>query len=95
MGEAPNPLQLATLGGALLWPLAAGVAVVVWSKARAAARAKQVATMEGKLKELYRTVESKPAPSRLMLVVDALEEGDELAAGGTNAGARKGTTAGS
>ena len=93
MGEAPNPLQLATLGAALLWPLAAGVAVVVWSKIRAAARAKQLSAMDGKLKELYRTVESKPAPSRLMMVVDALEEGDELAAGGANAAARKGTTA--
>lgn len=95
MGELPESFQLATLGSALLWPLAAGFAVVVWSKVRAAARAKQVAKMEGDLKDLYRAVETKPAPSRLMLVVDALEEGDELAARGVRTGARKGTPAGS
>ena len=95
MGELHNPLHLATLGRALLWPLVAGVAVVIWSRSRAAARAKNAAAMEGKLKELYRTVESKPVPPRLRLVVDALEEGDELAATPANAAARKGTTAGS
>lgn len=95
MGELSNPLHLATLGSALLWPLAAGVAVVVWSKARAAARTKQAAAVEDKLKDFYRQVEAKPVPGRLKLVVDALEEGDELASGGPKAGARKGTPAGS
>jgi hypothetical protein len=95
MGELSNPLHLATLGSALLWPLAAGVAVVAWSRSRAAARAKKAAAVEGQLKELYRQVEARPVPPRLRLVVDALEEGEELAAAGAKAGARKGTPAGS
>jgi len=93
MSEVSAPLQIATVGGALLWPLAAGVAVVLWSKVRAAARAKRVATMEGQLKTLYRDVESKPVPGRLKLVVDALKEGEELTASSPKAGARKGTPA--
>ena len=95
MGELSNPLHLATLGSAFLWPLAAGVAVVLWSKSRAAARAKQAAAVDDKLKHLYRQVEAKPVPTRLRLVVDALEEGEELAATAPKAGARKGTPAGS
>ena len=95
MGDLPAPLHLATLGGAILWPLAAGVVVVFWSKARAAARAKRIASMDGELKAFYRAVEAKPLPSRLTLVVDALEEGEELTANHPRSGSRKGTPAGS
>jgi uncharacterized protein HemX len=81
MGNLASPLQFATVASAFLWPLAAGVAVVVWSKARAAAQARRVAAMEGQLQALYRAVEAKPVPARLTMVVEALQEGEELAAG--------------
>ena len=95
MGDLPAPFHLATLGGAILWPLAAGFAVVVWSKARAAARAKRIANVEDDLKSLYRDIEASPLPNRLTLVVDALEEGEELTANHPRSGSRKGTPAGS
>ena len=95
MSELSNPLHLAALGSALLWPLAAGVAIVVWSKSRAAARRREAAAVEDKLKDLYHHVETKPVPGRLRLVVDALEEADELTPSGAKASARKGTPAGS
>ena len=90
MAEAARPalpFQVASVANALIWPLVAGVVVVVWSKARAAAHARRTAAMEGRLKDLYRAVETKPVPARLASVVEALEEGDELAAG--QAGKRK------
>ena len=74
-----SPLQIATLASALAWPLLAGVGVVFWSRARAAAHARRVAAMEGHLKGMFRTLETKPVPERLALVVEALEEGEELA----------------
>jgi hypothetical protein len=79
MGAVPTPLQFAAVIGALVAPLAAGVAVVVWTKARAAARARRVEAMEGQLKDLYHTIASEPAPTRLAMVVEALEEGEQLA----------------
>ena len=79
MGNLASPLQFATVASALIWPLAAGVAVVVWSKARAAGHARRVAAMESQLQGLYRTMEAKPVPSQLAMVVEALEEGEELA----------------
>lgn len=96
MGNLASPLQFASMASALVWPLMAGVGVVVWSKARAIAHAKRVKAMEGQLQGLYRTVETKPVPSQLSMVVEALEEGEEL----TPAAAAKGkpgakTTAGS
>ncbi len=81
MGNLASPLQFASVASALLWPLAAGVAVVVWSKARAAGHSKRVAAMENQLQGLYRTVETRPVPSHLAMVVEALEEGEELASG--------------
>ena len=81
MGNLATPLQLATVASALIWPLAAGVGVVLWSKARAANHAKRMAAMETQLQDFYRTVEAKPIPPRLAMVVEALEEGQELAAG--------------
>lgn len=81
MGNLASPLQFASVASALLWPLAAGVAVVAWSKARAAGHAKRVAAMDDQLQGLYRTMEAKPVPSRLAMVVEALEEGEELASG--------------
>ena len=62
--------------------------------ARAAARARRVAVLEGGLKGMYRSLEAKPVPPRLAVVVDALQEGEELAAGEAAKG-RAGASAGS
>jgi hypothetical protein len=94
MANAALPFQIATVGSALLWPLAAGVAVVIWSKARAAARARRVAAVDGQLRSLFRSVEAKPVPQKLAMVVEALEEGEALAPP-TPAAGRKATPAGS
>ena len=79
MGELASPLQVATVASALIWPLAAGVGVVFWSKARAAAHARRAAAMEAQLRDMYRTLEGKPVPGHLSMVVEALAEGEELA----------------
>jgi hypothetical protein len=79
MGALASSLQIATVGSALLWPLAAGVAVVLWSKARAAERAKQLNAVDRNLKNLYRDLEARPVPPEIAMVVDALHEGEELA----------------
>lgn len=73
-----SPLQVATLVSVLAWPLLAGVGVVFWSRARAAAHARRVAVMESHLQGMFRTLETKPIPQRLAMVVEALEEGEEL-----------------
>ncbi|MDB5447016.1 MAG: hypothetical protein JWQ97_2333 [Phenylobacterium sp.] len=57
MGNLASPLQVASV---LVWPLLAGLGVVFWSRARAAAHARRVAAMDGQLKGLYRTVQAKP-----------------------------------
>ena len=96
MGNLASPLQFATVASAFFWPLAAGAAVVIWSKARAAAHARRVAAMQGQLQDLYRSIEAKPVPARLAMVVEALEEGEELAAGAAAKGPTDAkTTAGS
>jgi hypothetical protein len=85
MGNLASPLQAATVASALAWPLLAGVGVVFWSKARAAAHARRVAAMEGELQGMYRSLEAKPVPQRLAMVVEALEEGQELTPAATAA----------
>jgi len=72
-------LQIATLASALVWPLGAGLAVVMWSKARAAAHARKLAAMEADLRDMFQDIETRPVPSRLAMVVEALEEGEALA----------------
>lgn len=74
------PLQTASVASALIWPLAAGIAVVVWSKVRAAAHARRTVAVDGQVQDLYRSVEARPVPTELSMVVDALAEGEELAA---------------
>jgi hypothetical protein len=78
MGAFPWSLQIATVGGALLWPLAAGVAVVLWSKARAARRTNSLDAVDEQLKGLYRGLEGRPVPPEITMVVEALQEGEEL-----------------
>jgi uncharacterized iron-regulated membrane protein len=79
MGNLDSPLQVAAVASALIWPLLAGVGVVLWSKARAAARARRVAAIEAQMQRMYRTLEAQPVPASLAMVVEALEEGRELA----------------
>ncbi|RAK56811.1 hypothetical protein [Phenylobacterium deserti] len=74
----PTTLQIATVAGAVVWPLGAGLALVLWSKARAAAHARKVAAMEADLRGMFHDIESSPVPNRLTMVVDALEEGEAL-----------------
>lgn len=74
---APS-LQIAALVAAVGWPFAAGLGLVLWSKARAAERQRRLAALEGDLRNLYRDVEGRPIPERLALVVDALEEAEAL-----------------
>lgn len=75
-----SPTHLALIVAAVTWPLAAGLAIVLWSKARAAARARKLAAVEHGLRSMYRAVESRGAPAHLQMVVEALEEGEALAA---------------
>jgi plasmid stability protein len=95
MGNLASPLQFAGVASALLWPLAAGVGVVAWSKVRAAAHARKIEAMEGELGEFYRKLEAKPVPPQLAMVVDALQEGEELAAGKATSKPGQKTRAGS
>ncbi len=73
-----SSLQIATIAGAVAWPLAAGLGIIMWSKARAAAHARKVAAMEAKLRGMFHDLESKPIPAQLAMVVEALEEGEAL-----------------
>ena len=68
------PLQIAAVSSAIVWPLAAGATLVLWTKARAAERQRRLAMIDGGLQGIFRTVEAQPLPERLELVVDALEE---------------------
>jgi uncharacterized protein HemX len=74
------PLQIAATCAAVLWPLGAGLALVLWTRARAAERSRRLAALQAGLTGLYRAIEAEPAPGRLELVVDALEEQAEMAA---------------
>lgn len=80
MGATTSFLQVATVANALLWPLAAGVAIVVWSRIRAAAHARRVAAVEKQMRDAYRGLEARPAPRELVRVVEALDEGEAKAA---------------
>ena len=80
MGATTSFMQVATVANALVWPLAAGAAVVVWSRVRAAAHARRTAAVEQQMRNAYRALETRPAPRELVRVVDALDEGEALAA---------------
>jgi hypothetical protein len=72
------PPQFAAATSAIVWPLAAGVTLVLWTKARAAERRRRLALIEGGLQGMFRTVQGQPVPERLELVVDALEEHEAM-----------------
>jgi hypothetical protein len=79
MSSLIQPLPIVAATSAVLWPLAAGATLVLWTKARAAERRRRLALIEGGLKGMFHTVEAQGVPDRLELVVDALAEGEELA----------------
>lgn len=85
MSSFADPLQIAATSAAILWPLAAGAAFVLWTRARAAERRRKLALVDGGLQGMFRTVEAQPVPDRLQLVVDALQEGEALAPKPANA----------
>ncbi|MDE2486045.1 MAG: hypothetical protein KGO51_01490 [Alphaproteobacteria bacterium] len=78
MTDLGHPLQIFAASSAILWPLAAGATLVLWTKARAAQRRRRLAAIDGDLQGLFRTVEAQPVPERLELVVEALAEGEAL-----------------
>ena len=80
MSSLAQPLQIAAASSALLWPLAAGATLVLWTKARAAERRRRLAAIDGGLKGMFRTVEGQPVPERLELVVETLSEQEAITA---------------
>ena len=74
MSTFAAPLQIATVSLAVLWPVGTGLALVLWTRARAAERVRRLAAIEHGLQGLFRSIESQAAPGRLELVVDALAE---------------------
>ena len=79
MAASTSFMQVATLANALGWPLAVGVAVVTWSRIRAAAHSRRTADAERRLRDHYRRLEDRSVPPRLPQTLEALEEGEELA----------------
>jgi uncharacterized iron-regulated membrane protein len=80
MGAFATPLQIATVAAAVAWPFAAGLGVVLWSKARAGSQAKRQAALDADLRSMFRQVENRGVPTHLALVVEALEEQHEALA---------------
>jgi hypothetical protein len=74
MSSLASPIQIAATSAAMVWPLAAGATLVMWTKVRAAERRRHLAAVETGLQGLFRSVEAQPVPDRLELVVEALEE---------------------
>lgn len=85
----PTPLETVAWVAAASWPLLAGLGVVLWSKGRAAERARREAALEARLKGLYRTVAARPVPERLAQVVEALEEAEAMTPTPARARARR------
>jgi hypothetical protein len=80
MSSFAAPLQIAAASAAVVWPLAAGLTLVLWTKARAAERRRRLSVIEGGLQGLFHAIESQPLPDRLELAVDALEEHEDMTA---------------
>jgi hypothetical protein len=80
MSSFASPLQIALVAAAVTWPFAAGLGVVLWSRARAVAHANRQAVLSGQLRSLYRSVESWPLPPQLRLTVEAIEEQEAMTA---------------
>lgn len=89
MANWASPLQMFAIAGVIGWPLAAGVLVILWSRARAASHARRAAALDAGLKGLYGEIESRPPPARLSRVIDALEEAEELQPRPTQPGRRR------
>ena len=94
MSSFASPLQLTTVAAVAIWPLAAGLALVLWTRMRAAAHQRRMASVDNRVRGLFRAVELQPTPDRLALVVDALEEQDAIAAAAAHGRRRVRTHAG-
>jgi len=93
MTSIASPLQLTTIAAIAAWPLALGLALVIWTKMRAAAHARRVAAVEAQMRGVFRAMELQPVPDRFALVVDALEEGDAIAAAAASGRRQRATAA--
>jgi hypothetical protein len=71
---------MTTVAAVAIWPLAAGLALVIWTRVRAAQHARRLSHVDQSVRGMFRAVELQPTPDRLALVVDALEERDAIAA---------------
>lgn len=80
MSSYAAPLQIAAVCAAVRWPLSVGLALVLWSRVRAAERRRRLAALDAGLAGMFRAVQAEPVPGRLELVVEALEERDAMAA---------------
>lgn len=78
MSSLVSPLQITLVAAAVTWPFAAGLGLVLWSKARAGAHANREAALSGRLRGLYRSVEAKPLPPTLRLTLEAIEEQEAM-----------------
>lgn len=78
MNSFAEPVQIAALSAAVLWPLAAGATLVLWTKARAAERRRRLAVIDGGLQGLFHTMARQPVPDRLEMVVETLEDREIL-----------------
>ena len=78
MDSLNSPLEIAALGAALAWPFAAGLGVVLWTRTRAAERQRRQAKLDAELGSMFRSLEQRPTPERLTLVIDALEEAEAM-----------------
>lgn len=74
MTSLADPLHLTAVFAAVLWPLALGVSLVLWTKLRAADRRRRLSAIDGGLQGLFEVVAAQPLPERLELVVDTLAE---------------------
>jgi len=78
MSSFADPASLAATSAAVLWSLALGATLVLWTKARAAARRRRLAALDNGLTGLFRSIEEQPAPERLEMVIDTLVEHEAL-----------------
>lgn len=78
MTSFASPLEIAAAAAAVGWPLAAGLGVVLWSRRRASRRQQRLAAVDAELQTMFRSIEATPAPDRLTLVVEALDEAEAM-----------------
>jgi hypothetical protein len=77
--QKDHPLaETALVVAATSLPLAAGLAVVLWSRFRAAAHDRALLRIDGRLNRLYAAAAARPVPAWLAVTLPALEEHDDI-----------------